>query len=217
MTGPHPRKPTSTRHAVRREPTGQPETAPPGEPVSGFPEPPGVDPGDRSRDSSPYSALNTPVGEPDPTEWPDPYDRREDPLAPPEAMVFPGDGPHTVPGAISTSQPHPDDDIEATGADAVEGDRLDERRPNRGRGPFRPPPPTAAAAPAGAPGGRGAARPAAGARSPPRRPRAPARRGAADRRGPRGEPPSRSPPGRGIRVRAAGRRRAARALRPPQS
>jgi hypothetical protein len=71
-------------------------------------------------------ALNTPVGEPDPTEWPDPYDRREDPLAPPEHMVFPGDGPHTVPGASSTSQPHPDADIEATGADAVEGDRLDE-------------------------------------------------------------------------------------------
>jgi hypothetical protein len=31
-----------------------------------------------------------------------------------------------VVGASSTSQPHPDDRIETTGADAVEGDRLDE-------------------------------------------------------------------------------------------
>src|SRR3954447_6817539 len=127
MTGPHPRKPTSTRHAGRREPTGQPETAAPGEPVSGFPEPPGVDPGDRSRDSSPYSALNTPVGEPDPTEWPDPYDRREDPRAPADEMVFPGDGrSHTPVGATSDSAPNSADDIEALNTDAPDRDNLDE-------------------------------------------------------------------------------------------
>ena len=39
---------------------------------TGFPEPPGVDPGDNSQDESPHHVLNTPVGEPDPTESPDP-------------------------------------------------------------------------------------------------------------------------------------------------
>src|SRR3954453_6760967 len=130
MTGPHPRKPTSDPHEVRREATGQPETAPAGEPVSGFPEPPGADPGDRSRQASPYSALNTPVGEPDPTEWPDPYDRREDPRAPADEMVFPGDGrSHTPVGAASSSEPHPAGDIEAIDTNAPDTDALDDREP----------------------------------------------------------------------------------------
>src|SRR3954451_15967500 len=105
----------------------QPETAPPGVPVSGFPEPPGQDPGDNSRRPSPYRALNTPVGEPDPTEWPDPYDRREDPRAPAEEMVFPGDGrSHTPVGAPSGSSPHSADDIQAINTDAPDRDNLDE-------------------------------------------------------------------------------------------
>src|SRR3954453_18601769 len=97
-----------------QRPTTQPETAPPGVPVSGFPEPPGKDPGDVSRQPSPYAALNTPVTEPDPEEWPDPYDRREDPRAPPPGMVVRGDGRgHPPVGAPSTSEPHPAADIEA--------------------------------------------------------------------------------------------------------
>ena len=105
----------------------QPETAPPGVPVSGFPEPPGKDPGDISRRPSPYSALNTPVGEPDPTEWPDPYDRREDPRAPAEEMVFPGDGrSHTPVGATSDSAPPAADDIEAVNTNAPDRDNLDD-------------------------------------------------------------------------------------------
>ncbi len=125
-SGPRPHgRPPSGPSEVRREHPGQPETAPDGVAASGFPEPPGQDPGDVSRRPSPYAALNTPVGDPDPTEWPDPYDRREDPLAPPEHMVYPGDGEHTVVGATSTSQPHPADDIEAIGTNAAEGDRLD--------------------------------------------------------------------------------------------
>ena len=95
--------------------------------VSGFPEPPGKDPGDRSRQPSPYTSLNTPVGEPDSTEWPDPYDRREDPRAPADEMAFPGDGrSHTPPGAISTSEPHPDADVELGGGNAPDGDDLDQ-------------------------------------------------------------------------------------------
>ena len=82
---------------------------------SGFPEPPGRDPGDRSGDPEPHDALNTPVGEPDPTEWPDPYDEREDPR---------GDE-RPVPGSTSTSEPHPSDDPEAEPTEAPERDRLD--------------------------------------------------------------------------------------------
>src|SRR3982750_2558662 len=105
MPGLHPHDPPSDHPTdVEREETGQPETAPPGTPVSGFPEPPGKDPGDRSGDRTPHSALNIPVTEPDPTEWPDPYDHREDPRAPRDEMVFPGDGTsHTVVGATTTS------------------------------------------------------------------------------------------------------------------
>src|SRR4051812_10780301 len=117
-----PPRPKDTDDAVT-----QPETAPPGVPVSGFPEPPGRDPGDNSRRPSPYSALNTPVGEPDPTGWPDPYDRREDPRAPAEEMVFPGDGrTHTPVGATSNSEPHPAHDIEAIGTNAPDTSQLDD-------------------------------------------------------------------------------------------
>ena len=120
MTPPRP-------HDTPSDASKQPETAPPGVPVSGFPEPPGKDPGDLSRQSSPYSALNTPVGEPDPTAWPDPYDRREDPRGPAEEMVFPGDGRgHTPVGASSDSAPHTAADIEAVNTNAPDRDNLDD-------------------------------------------------------------------------------------------
>jgi hypothetical protein len=123
--------PSDHPHEVTHDKTGQPETAPPGTPASGFPEPPGKDPGDVSRRPSPYAALNTPVSEPDPTEWPDPYDRREDPRAPAGEMVFPGDGrTHTPVGATSTSEPHPAEDIEAIGTRAPNTDQLDDREPS---------------------------------------------------------------------------------------
>jgi hypothetical protein len=54
----------------------------------------------------PHHELNNPATDPDPTEWPDPYDKREDPRGP--------DKGHVPPGTESTSQPHPDQDIEAT-------------------------------------------------------------------------------------------------------
>jgi hypothetical protein len=128
MSGPHPQgKPSDHPHEVSREDAGQPETAPAGVPVSGFPEPPGKDPGDVSRKPSPYAALNTPVGEPDPTEWPDPYDRREDPRAPADGMVFPGDGSiHTPVGATSNSEPHPAGDIQAIGTNAPDTSQMDD-------------------------------------------------------------------------------------------
>jgi hypothetical protein len=70
--------------AERAPELDNPKTAPPGEAVSGFPEPPGPgdqdQPADESRD--PHHDLNNPVRDPDPTEWPDPYEKRPDPCAP---------------------------------------------------------------------------------------------------------------------------------------
>ena len=51
----------------------------------------------------PHHELNNPVGEPDETEWPDPYDMREDPR----------DQDHPPTGSRSTSEPHPSKDPEA--------------------------------------------------------------------------------------------------------
>ena len=91
-------------------------------------EPPDKDPGDISKDPSPYRALSNPARDPDPTEWPDPYDKREDPRDPddPDGEPF-GEAPHPQPGSTSTSEPHPSQDPEA--GDRWEGpkrDKLDE-------------------------------------------------------------------------------------------
>jgi hypothetical protein len=98
------------------------------EPPTGFPEPPGRDPEDRTGDRDPHHVLNNPVGEPDPTEWPDPYERRPDPRDPedPDGMPF-GDEPHPAPGSTSTSEPHPDQDLVAEEqAERYRRDNLDE-------------------------------------------------------------------------------------------
>lgn len=98
------------------------------DPATGFPEPPGSkDPGDRSKDETPHSGLNAPVDEPDPTEWPDPYDRREDPLDPPDPDGKPfGEEPHAPGGSQSTSEPHPSDDPEAEPWEGPKRDKVDE-------------------------------------------------------------------------------------------
>jgi hypothetical protein len=93
----------------------------------GFPEPPGKDPGDISDDPSPHHALTNPVGDPDPTEWPDPYEQRDDPRDPPDPDGAPfGEEAHPQVGAGSTSQPHPDADIEAGETNPPERDRIDD-------------------------------------------------------------------------------------------
>ena len=82
---------------------------------------------DETPERDPHHELNNPVGEPDPTEWPDPYERRPDPLDPedPDAEPF-GEEPHPASGSRSTSQPHPDDDIEANPAHPPQRDNLDD-------------------------------------------------------------------------------------------
>jgi hypothetical protein len=81
---------------------------------SGFPEPPARDPGDRSQDEEAHHALNNPIDDPDETEWPDPYERREDPRG------VPG------PGGPSTSEPHHSQDPEAEPSEPPERDKLDD-------------------------------------------------------------------------------------------
>jgi hypothetical protein len=96
-------------------------------PPTGFPEPPGRDPEDRTRDADPHHVLNNPVGEPDPTEWPDPYEKRPDPLDPAGGQPSYGEAPHTATGAQSTSEPHPKQDLEAEPwAEGPKRDKLDE-------------------------------------------------------------------------------------------
>jgi hypothetical protein len=97
------------------------------QPPTGFPETPGADPGDRSRDPSPHHALNNPVGEPDPTEYPDPYEQREDPRDPPDPDGLPfGEEPHPQTGSRSTSEPHPSEDPEAIPDEGPKRDKLDQ-------------------------------------------------------------------------------------------
>jgi hypothetical protein len=81
---------------------------------------------EQTPERDPHHALNNPVGEPDPTEWPDPFDRREDPLDPigPDGQPF-GEQPHVPPGSRSTSQPHSKDDIEAPYVEGPKRDKLD--------------------------------------------------------------------------------------------
>jgi hypothetical protein len=95
-------------------------------PASGFPEPAGNDPGDISGDPEPHHRLSNPASDPDSSEWPDPYEKRDDPREPPDAPA-PGEVRHPPTGSTSTSDPHPSEDPEA--ADRWEGpkrDKLDE-------------------------------------------------------------------------------------------
>ncbi len=80
------------------------------------------------QERDPHHELNNPIDDPDPTEWPDPYEKRPDPRDPedPDAEPF-GDGPHSPTGATSTSEPHPQQDIEAGDrARPPERDKLDD-------------------------------------------------------------------------------------------
>lgn len=99
----------------------EPERKPP----AGYPEPPGRDPEDRTSED-PHHVLNNPVGEPDPTEWPDPYDVREDPRDPEMDDQPFGDDVHPQTGSQSTSEPNPKQDPEAEPwAEGPKRDKLD--------------------------------------------------------------------------------------------
>jgi hypothetical protein len=57
----------------------------------------------KAKEGSPHSDLSNPVTDPDPTEWPDPYDKREDPRGPESSDPAPGP---------STSEPPPDRNVD---------------------------------------------------------------------------------------------------------
>jgi hypothetical protein len=90
----------------------KPKAAPKPKPASEKSKP-DTAPGDRSHDKGPHQALNNPVGEPDETEYPDPYETRPDPRDPvdPDSAPF-GEEPHPVVGSESTSEPPVEDDPE---------------------------------------------------------------------------------------------------------
>ena len=77
-------------------------------------------PGDISHDPTPHHSLSNPVSDPDPTEWPDPYDKRADPRdADPDE--------HTPTGAASTSEPHHDQDpLAQAQREKLDRDKLDQ-------------------------------------------------------------------------------------------
>jgi hypothetical protein len=75
-------------------------------------------PGDRSHDEEPHHALNNPADSPDETEWPDPYDKRDDPRGP--------DKEHPAAGATSTSEPPGPQDEEAEYFEGPKRDKLDD-------------------------------------------------------------------------------------------
>jgi hypothetical protein len=77
----------------------------------------GPNPGDHSHDEEPHHPLNNPADEPDETEWPDPYDKRDDPLGP-------GKRPH--PGDTSDSEPPGPQDEEAEYFEGPKRDKLDD-------------------------------------------------------------------------------------------
>jgi hypothetical protein len=70
----------------------------------------------RMPERDPHHDLNNPVGEPDETEWPDPYDKREDPR----------EEGHPPTGSRSTSEPHPSEDPEAEPWEGPKRDKMDD-------------------------------------------------------------------------------------------
>jgi hypothetical protein len=74
-----------------------------------------ANPGNRSEDPEPHHTLNNPASDPDPTEFPDPYDRRRDPRDP--------DREEDAPRAPSTSDPHPPDFDEVKPSKGDESER----------------------------------------------------------------------------------------------
>jgi hypothetical protein len=115
---PKPAKPKAAKPKPRAAPKPKPDKAKPPKPKpapkpAGEKPEPAAEPGNRSNDKGPHQALNNPVGEPDETEYPDPYETRPDPRDPvdPDGSPF-GEEPHPPVGAESTSEPPLEDDPE---------------------------------------------------------------------------------------------------------
>lgn len=111
-----PKSPSAAKPKSAKPKPPKPKAAPePKAETTGTDAPPKPDaePGNRSHDKGPHQALNNPVGEPDETEYPDPYETRSDPRDPadPDGAPF-GEEPHPATGSESTSEPPVENDLE---------------------------------------------------------------------------------------------------------
>jgi hypothetical protein len=100
-----PAKPKGPKDKAK--PAPKPKAAkPPKTTGTDAPPKPEVEPGNITGGKDPHHALNNPVvDDPDMTEYPDPYDTREDPRDPADADAVFGEAPHPPTNAESTSEP----------------------------------------------------------------------------------------------------------------
>lgn len=86
-----------------REPEKSSRPAEPGERAAGAEDPLADErkrkPDRQDPEREPHHELNNPVSDPDPTEWPDPYEKRRDPRG--------AEAEEPGPRPPSTSEPHP--------------------------------------------------------------------------------------------------------------
>jgi hypothetical protein len=121
-------KPSKPKPAETKAEPPQAGAKPPTTTGTDAPPKPAVEPGNISGDAEPHHALNNPVGDPDLTEYPDPFEKRDDPRDPadPDGEPF-GEEPHPQTGSESTSEPPPAQDLEAGDrATPPRRDKLDE-------------------------------------------------------------------------------------------
>lgn len=115
--------------AKASKPKAKAEPRPPAQTGTDAPPKPEVEPGDISKDREhPHRALNNPVGDPNQTEYPDPFEAREDPRDPPDPDEAPfGEEPHVPTNAESTSEPPLEQDPEVPeGGRPPRRDKLDD-------------------------------------------------------------------------------------------
>jgi hypothetical protein len=107
-------KPANAKAEPKPRPKPKAASKPPKTTGTDAPPKPEFEPGNIAGDKEPHHALNNPVADPDETEYPDPYEKRDDPRDPvdPDGAPF-GEEPHPATGAESTSEPHPGQDLEA--------------------------------------------------------------------------------------------------------
>jgi hypothetical protein len=121
-----PPRPKATPKA---KPVPKPKAAePPRTTGTDAPPKPAAEPGNITGGKDPHHALNNPVDDPDLTEYPDPYEKREDPRDPvdPDGAPF-GEEPHPPTGAESTSEPPLEQDPEVEdGGKPPRRDKLDD-------------------------------------------------------------------------------------------
>jgi hypothetical protein len=101
-----PKPAAKPKAPAKAKPKAKAVAKPPKTTGTDAPPKPSVEPGNISGDKEPHHALNNPVRDPDETEYPDPFEKRDDPRDPvdPDGEPF-GEEPHPATGSESTSEP----------------------------------------------------------------------------------------------------------------